>query len=285
MIHKKINIVILFIIFFIFHCSKKDSSLNQKLILGVLALNQKSSTTTSNTVIIIPEDTADTVVSAPNHTGDSGVYRDQSKAVNGVRGAGRNSGSLDVFSLATTGTGASIVLEWKGKRILNGAGIDFIVFENPFLYNNNSNTVFMEPIIVEVSNDNLNYCGFSPNYINSPETVYSNNPNNWSNFAGITPVLYNIETNPIQGSDLYNLSKTGGDGFDLDNLSSNNEFNIGCNSSLRDSLKTNGFIYIRLTAASARINSDTSNFFLQDTGALQGGSDIDGVIARYRTSR
>jgi hypothetical protein len=266
-------------------CSKKSSSINQNLILGALVLNQRSITTSTNTVVIVPEDTADTVVSAPNHNGDSGVFRDQTKAVNGIRGAGRNSGSLDVFSLATTGVGASIVLEWKGKRILNGTGIDFIVFENPFLYNNTTSTVFMEPLIVEVSNDNTNYCGFSPNYVNSPETVYSNNPSNWSNFAGLTPVLYNIETNPLTQSELYTLSKTGGDGFDLDTLSANNDFNIGCNTTLRDSIRANGFIYLRLTSASARINPDTSNFFLQDSGALQGGSDIDGVIARYRTTR
>jgi len=231
----------------------------------------------------IPEDTADTVTDAPNHTGVG--FRDSRLAVNGVRGAGSTSGSGDVFSLANTGASASITLEWKNKRVLNGPGIDFIVFENPFNYDGENNSRFMEAVIVEVSQDNINFCGFSPDYTSPNESTYSKNPQHWQRFAGITPVLYNVDTNPFHGEDLYNPQKVGGDAFDIDNLSSSNDYGIGCSTALRDKIKSEGFIYIRLTSATARVNPDTGQNYLQDTGAFGGGADIDGVIAKYRVSR
>lgn len=275
------TLTILVILFLGIYCTptssgSKNMSGAAMLLIGS-NLNRSSSASVS-----VPADTADTVTSAPSHTG-SGFY-DKTLAINGVRGGGSASGSTDVFSLNTTGTGASIVLEWSGKRVINGAGIDFIVFENPFQYNSNPSTVFMEPLFVEVSQDNVNYCGFSADYTNTPETTYSNNPANWLRFAGKSPVYYNVETNVLAGSDLYDVSKSGGDGFDLDNLSAANDFNIGCNTTLRDKIKTEGFIYLKLTAATSRTNPDTVAAFLQDSGAF-GGPDIDGVLARYRSAR
>lgn len=279
--YSKILILILLVLN---NCESKQKKNNLVLVAGLVLFNQNKSPAPS-IQIINPEDLADTVNSSPNHNGDSSLFRDSSKAVNGIRGAGTSSGGLDVFSLTATGATASIVFEWKNKKITNGAGIDFVVFENPFLYSNNPNTVFMEQLIVEVSIDNINYCGFSPNYTNSTETTYANNPNFWVRFAGITPVKYNVESNPLIGADLYDVSKAGGDGFDLENLSSANDFSIGCSVALRDQIKSNGFVYLRLTSATARINPDTGANFVQDAGAFNGGPDIDGVIARYRTTR
>ena len=255
-------------------CSSGKTNKNSSLLAAGLLLSQssKSISSLSNSVIAVPADSADTVTYAPNHTGS-------------VRGAGLSSGSGDVFSLTATGANASMVLEWSGKRILNGSGIDFIVYENAFQYNSNPSTVFMEAVIVEVSQDNVSYCGFSPDYIFSPETTYNINPTYWKRFAGITPVIYNIESNVFSGNDLYDTSKTGGDGFDLDNLSATNDYNIGCNTTLRDKIKSEGFVYLRLTSATARTNLDTGANFLQDTGAFDGGPDIDGVMARYRGTR
>ena len=266
-------------------CSSGKTNKNSSLLAAGLLLSQssKSISSLSNSVIAVPADSADTVTYAPNHTGSG--FQDKTKAVNGVRGAGLSSGSGDVFSLTATGANASMVLECSGKRILNGSGIDFIVYENAFQYNSNPSTVFMEAVIVEVSQDNVSYCGFSPDYIFSPETTYNINPTYWKRFAGITPVIYNIESNVFSGNDLYDTSKTGGDGFDLDNLSATNDYNIGCNTTLRDKIKSEGFVYLRLTSATARTNLDTGANFLQDTGAFDGGPDIDGVMARYRGTR
>ena len=266
-------------------CSSGKTNKNSSLLAAGLLLSQssKSISSLSNSVIAVPADSADTVTYAPNHTGSG--FQDKTKAVNGVRGAGLSSGSGDVFSLTATGANASMVLEWSGKRILNGSGIDFIVYENAFQYNSNPSTVFMEAVIVEVSQDNVSYCGFSPDYIFSPETTYNINPTYWKRFAGITPVIYNIESNVFSGNDLYDTSKTGGDGFDLDNLIATNDYNIGCNTTLRDKIKSEGFVYLRLTSATARTNLDTGANFLQDTGAFDGGPDIDGVMARYRGTR
>ena len=252
-----------------------------QMVASIVILNSSSQPLTQSKNII--EDTADTVTDAPNHTGVG--FRDSKLAVNGIRGAGSTSGSGDVFSLASTGGSASITLEWKNKRVLNGSGIDFIVFENPFNYSGESISRFMEPTIVEVSQDNINYCGFSPDYTFPNESSYSRDPQHWQRFAGITPVLYNMDTNPLSGEDLYNPLKMGGDAFDLDNLSSTNDYGIGCSTALRDKIKSEGFIYIRLTSSSSRVNPSTGQNYVQDNGAFGGGADIDGVIARYRTSR
>jgi hypothetical protein len=227
---------------------------------------------------------ADTVVDAPGHTG-SGFY-DRQKAINGVRGAGSGAGSLDVFSLDNSGASTHLTLRWNGKKIKNGAGIDFIVFENAFNINGNPATRFMDLVIVEVSNDNVNFCGFAPDYTNTPETTYSNNPAYWLRFAGRTPVLYNVDSNNLTEAQLfqdndnnYEPDLAGGDAFDLDLLSDSNYYNTGCTTLLRDELKNNGFTYLRLTPANRRINPDTGAVFVKD--GMSNGPDIDGVVARY----
>ena len=179
-----------------------------------------------------------------------------------------------------------MTLEWAGQKVTNGTGIDFVVFENPFYYGGNSSSVFMEAIIVEVSQDNTNWCGFGPDYTNGDETTYSTDPSTWSNFAGKTPVLYNRDTNALSATDIFDSAQAGGDGYDLANLSDSNAFGTGCNTTLRNDIRdTNGFTYIRLTAATDRTNADTGAAFVQDSGAFGGGPDIDGVAARHLTAR
>lgn len=226
---------------------------------------------------------ADTVVEAPGHTG-AGFFEKQN-AANGVFGKGVSQGSLDVFSLDTSGASTHLTLRWLGKKIKNGAGIDFIVYENAFNYSG-ENDRFMELAVVEVSNDNVAYCGFNPNYTFSPETAYSKNPADWLRFAGKTPVLYNLSSNNLSAAELFKDDNAdgapdlgGGDGFDLDDLSDDNTFSIGCTTALRDDLKANGFTYLRLTPASRRLNPDTSAAFVKE--AISEGPDIDGVAARY----
>ncbi|MCB1172834.1 MAG: LIC_13355 family lipoprotein [Leptospiraceae bacterium] len=223
---------------------------------------------------------ADTVTSAPAHTGSG--YKDKTKAVNGICGGGSATGGTDVFSLDATGSGASLVLEWAGQKVTNGSGIDFVVFENPFSISSSSSR-FMDPAVVEVSRDNVTYCGFGPDYTNAPETSYSTNPVHWSKFAGLTPVLLNQVTNPLTAADSFDPNKAGGDGFDLSNLVDTNQFGNGCSTVERNAIQTNGFVYIRIRSASALVNPDTGSAFVHD--AISDGADIDGVISRYMATR
>lgn len=228
---------------------------------------------------------ADTVTEAPGHTG-SGLYNSNS-IIDGVRGGGSSGGATSgIFSLDNSGTSAYVVLRWAGKKIKNGSGIDFIVFENAFNIGGNAATRFMDLAFVELSNDNINYCGFAPDYTNSPETTYSNNPAKWSRFAGRTPVLYNVDTNNLTAAQMfqdndanYEPDLAGGDAFDLDLLSDSNYYNTGCSTTLRDELKANGFTYLRLTPANRRNNPDTGAVFVKD--GVSNGPDFDGIVARY----
>lgn len=227
---------------------------------------------------------ADLVIHAPGHTG-TGFY-DATRAINGIRGAGLSSGSLDVFSLDNSGISSQLVVAWSGKKVKNGPGIDFIVFENAFLYPGNPLARFMDLAFVEVSNDNVNYCGFAPDYTNVPETAYSTDPTKWLRFAGKTPVLYNIDSNNLTAAQTFLDSDAnsepdlaGGDAFDLALLSADNTYGTGCSLSLRDDLVNNGFTYLRLVPAARRNNPATSAPFVTD--GASNGPDFDGVLARY----
>lgn len=222
---------------------------------------------------------ADTVSSAP---GDIAAgFFDAICAVNGVRGEGDVNGSLDVYTLGASGAAASLTLEWSGRRVTNGGGSDFIVFENAFFLNSDTNTRFMEPTIVEVSNNGVDYCGWTPNYTNGDETVYSKNPAAWLRFAGVSPVYYNQDTNILNAAALFTPATAGGDAYDL----SDANFGSGCAAGIRTDIQTNGFVYVKLTSASARTNPDTGANFVQDPGAFGGGPDIDGVVARNLATR
>lgn len=269
---KKVIVVIYCTTLSLLNCNTANISSNDTRSAAIFVLLQSTSPTKSS--FVIPEDLADTVVSAPNHTGAG--FQDKSKAINGVRGSGNYSGSGDVFSLSATGEGSSIVLEWSGKRITNGVGIDFIVYENPFYLSSSSSKAFLEPTLVEVSLDNIKYCGFNPTYTYTPSTSFSDSVIHWKRFAGITPVLYNLESNPLSGSDLYDISKTGGDGFDLSDLVP--DPSVGCTSNEVSTIQSTGFVYLRLTSATAKN-------FPANPNSFGGGADIDGVMARYRVPR
>jgi hypothetical protein len=272
------KIISIFIIFFTISCqTQKDSKFN----LGLLVLTLSN----SNVQVKPPlySAFANSVVAAPSQTGQG--FKNANNAINGVRGGGCCSGSLDVYSLGASVDTNYIILEWKGKKVINGHGIDFVVYENPFQNGTNPNSVFMEQVIVEVSRDNVSYCGFSPKFNSLTPNVYSNNPNLWLRFAGRTPVLYNEDTNRLSEIELFDLSKAGGDGFDLEELSASNDFGIGCNQVLRDEIVTFGFIYLRLSGAAFRINPDTGTYFVKDSGSFDGVPDIDGAAARYLVDR
>ncbi|MDV6237646.1 LIC_13355 family lipoprotein [Leptospira ellisii] len=206
------------------------------------------------------------IVSAPANTGSG--FQDSYCAVDGVMGLGDFNGSLDVFTLDTSGAGASLILGWDGKKVQDTAGSDFIVFENPFLLNGNPSTVFVEPVIVEVGNNQTDWCGWNPTYTGGG--TYSNDPADWIRFAGINYVDYNQITNPMDSATLF--ATGGGDAFDLSDADFGNSGN-GCNAALKNELQTNGFLFVKMTGAKE----------IQTALPIPGANenpDIDGVIAK-----
>lgn len=204
---------------------------------------------------------ADVVIDAPS-AGD-GRFGDPGRAVNGVRGAGELNGSLDVFSLAPEGPEAALVLRWSGRRVRNGPGADFAVFENGFV---SGERTFMDLLVVEVSRDGETWVAFPHDYTARDETAYEPDPARWSGFAGRIPVRLNEETHPV---DPFGPG-AGGDAFDLDALPAEGE---------AGAIRREGFVYVRLVAATARLNPDTGLPFPGDP--VGDGPDVDGVYARY----
>jgi hypothetical protein len=113
------------------------------------------------------------------------------------RGGGCCAGSLDVLSL---GDGGEIVLEFDAP-IVDGAGVDFIVFENPFQIGGDPSAVLAEPAEVSVSEDGVTWTTFP---CTAKEWPYGT-------CAGWRPVLATLEA-PL---DPREPAKAGGDPFDL----------------------------------------------------------------------
>jgi hypothetical protein len=201
---------------------------------------------------------ADTVIQA---TGASGTqYGDPQRAVNGVRGAGMGSGSLDVFSLDKTQDGA-IILRWRDRGVCNGPGTDLNVFENAFVVRNGG--TFFEPIIVSVSRNGIDFEEFPHRLLGDNSPAATHDAANWQGFAGINPVLYNEDTNNSSrdGINPMEPAQAGGDTFDLDQLP---DTEVG-----RD-IKVQGFIFLKLLAAPKAGYPNP---------AMTGFADIDGVYA------
>lgn len=288
-----VSISILIFLFSHMNCGEGTSKSDTEALFALLQPSSDNSTPPVDPGPGVQEGTwlADTVTDAPGHTGSG--FQDKNKLINGVFGGGMTGGGTDVFSLQYNSTSTPpndyVVLEWNGYKIRNGSGIDFIVFENGFRVSASPVNYFMDMIIVEVGNDLTNWCGFNPDYTFSPETSYSKDPAYWSRFAGRMPVLFH-ETNNNFGYDpalVFDLNNSGGDGFNLDDLSeaSNSAGGSGCSETLRNDLKTNGFTYLRLSSASSNRwkNPDTNAVFVKE--AISNGPDIDGVYARYKISR
>jgi hypothetical protein len=190
------------------------------------------------------------VVSAPSATGSG--FSDPELAVNGVRGEGQTQGSLDVYAL-TDDPADELVLGFE-EPVLDGEGVDLVVFENPF--DIASGGRFMDPVVVEVSADGESFVAFPHSY---GLAEYSDEPSDWLGFAGITPVLLHEEQAPVDP-----LSpEAGGDGFDLAELQP----------------PVAEVRFVRLTAASSWVDPLTSAAFPTDPAS--DGPDIDGVYARW----
>lgn len=202
---------------------------------------------------------ADEVVEAPGAR-DS-MFGDPALATNGVRGAGAAQGSLDVFSLRA---GEHLVLGWSGRRVTDGPGADLVVFENAFRFGEDG--TFMDPMVVEVSLDGSEWVAFEHDYRAPDERAYSHRREDWVGFAGLTPVYLHVEQNVMDPFD----PAAGGDAFDLAALDGG---------ALAETIRAEGFRYLRLSPASDHDNPDTGEPFVRDP--LSDGPDVDGVHARY----
>jgi hypothetical protein len=116
-------------------------------------------------------------------------------------GGGADMGSTDVFSL---GNGGQIIVSFEPNAIVDGPGVDFIVFENPFYVGGNADDVYAEPGEVSVSEDGVNWVSFLPctDTTNSPP---------YGECAGVHPVL----SNPDNGISPLDPKTAGGDPYDL----------------------------------------------------------------------
>lgn len=117
------------------------------------------------------------------------------------RGNGRIQGSLDVLSLGDHGR---IVVDLSPCIITDREGIDFIVFENPFLISGNLENPFAEIAIVSVSNDGETFTPFPCEVAGYPYT----------GCAGWRPVL----SHPDNRLNPFDVREAGGDPFDLSEI-------------------------------------------------------------------
>ncbi len=96
--------------------------------------------------------------------------------------------------ICSLGFGGEIIIGFKDSYLFDAPGPDFIIFENAFI-NPVTNKMFVEPAVVSVSQDGINYISFPYD----PETL--------EGCAGLTPT--NGNQNPL------NPNISGGDKFDL----------------------------------------------------------------------
>lgn len=112
------------------------------------------------------------------------------------QGHGNSGGGLDVVSL---GQGGTIVLAFEDIELVDGPGVDLLVFENPF-------STWIETGVVAVSSDGVVWHEWP--------CAAADAAHGWPGCAGVHPVL----ANPDNGIDPTDGQKAGGDGFDLADL-------------------------------------------------------------------
>lgn len=202
---------------------------------------------------------ADVIVDAPSGTG----FHDPMRAVNGVRGGGADTQSLDVYSIGL-GPDDHLVLGFAGRRAVDGPGVDLVVFENAFRYGDG--LTFIDAAIVELSADGETWVTLPHDYVAADERAYSAHVEDWVGFAGVQPVFANADQNDIDAFD----PAAGGDRFDFSELPASTE---------ADRIRREGAAFVRIVAAASRVNPDTGEAFPLDP--VSDGPDIDGVAARY----
>lgn len=179
----------------------------------------------------------------------------------GPRGAGFNSGSLDVTTL---GVGGEITLGFD-VTIADGPGVDLTVFENGF---EAGVGVFAEVAWVEVSTDGVHFARFPSHYSGPAGGLPSTAPyGTYSGLPGGSPVLANVVSNPISPFDPV---VSGGDALDLADLAG-------------DPLVTNGLVdlaeihFVRLVDIPHGTGTDSQGHVIWDDSGASGSADYDAV--------
>lgn len=111
---------------------------------------------------------------------------------------GAPQGSTHVLSF---GLGGSLLIELEGYFVVDGPGVDFTVFENPF---GTGAGTFAERARVEVSSDGINFIAFS--------CAVDDQDGGYPGCAGVTPTAMDVDPRDLDES---GADESGGDGFDL----------------------------------------------------------------------
>lgn len=114
------------------------------------------------------------------------------------KGEGKLNGSVDVLSLGIEG---EIILDLGDCHLIDGEGIDFLVFENSFFVGGISTNPFEELAVVGVSLDGEDFVEFE-----CSDAVYP-----YTGCAGWHPVY----SNPNNTISPFDVGAAGGDPFDL----------------------------------------------------------------------
>lgn len=115
-------------------------------------------------------------------------------------GKGPNQGSSD--GVVSLGNGGWVILGFGENAIVDGPGVDFIVFENAFFYGAEGENVFAELATVSVSADGEHWIDFPCTATEPP----------YGSCAGWHPVLANGEQEELSELD---PATAGGDAYDL----------------------------------------------------------------------
>lgn len=113
-----------------------------------------------------------------------------------------NNGSTDVLSL---GVGGEIVLSFGDILIVDGPGVDFVVWENPFWINGDETQPFYEMGRVSVSQDGENWFAFDCEP--GPGGALDEQCAGWRPRLPFDPCAESLDA-----------TETGGDGFDLNEI-------------------------------------------------------------------
>ncbi len=271
----KLSFAVTLLFVFLIGCDSSGSGSDLSGLLLLAGQNPSSSVSNCPPMSLAAEYLlANTVVDAPGNN-PSVTFKNPEKAIDGVCGAGQNAGGIDVYTMGSTDPNNFLILSWNGATVTNGSGVDFIVFENGFQQPASIN-YFMEPVVVEVSLDGTNYCGFNPQYTGAASPA-SLQPTDWIRFGGIQPVLWNMLNHQLTPAEIFPspfVANAGGDPFDLDDLSVDARFSNGCDNTVKTDIQTNGFKFIKLLNAKGQADFPTP------AGSFDSGPDIDGVIAK-----
>ena len=195
----------------------------------------------------------------------------------GPRGRGAYQGSCHVVSLGVSG---SMTVAFD-VVIVNGHGKDFIISENPFFILDENGiptgTVFVELAYVEVSTDGVHFARF-PSIFDITGNVGSYegiDHRNVTNLAGVCSVYANVDNNNL---DPFNIEESGGDAFDLDDLSNDPFVQSG-------DVDLQNINYVRLIdiLGDGSCLDSQENPIYDPTGPGNNGADIDSIsVINYR---